>query len=228
MRNILFILLLIVIPINGYCGAGIMGVIANQSTQTSPTISYNSFETGTNTGSGCIINVPANTVDGDLMLISLNNDDVGSFTTTDWVLIQQSPYSSARIGSYYRIASSEPASYNFGTSVECSGIITLYKKTSGTWVIRNSAVGIAPPNAPSVGPVTASEGDMLVFTWGSDDPETVITPPVDMLPTVGILVEPSSSRVGAWYQENVTAGDYTKSITATNESAAILVAIGVN
>jgi hypothetical protein len=191
-------------------------------------ISYDSYEYGVNTGSNCVVSVPANTEDGDLLVVILNNDDASAINPSGWTQIVTGQYTSAILYVGYRTASSEPASYDFGSDTQLAGIIILLTKTSGTWSVDDSAIDYTSVGAtPEPGAVTmGSGGGMLLFAWGGDDSTTVVTPPADM--TQVYIGSPGSSHVGGWY-ESVDAGDHTKTITLSGgNNAAAAIAVGLD
>jgi len=178
-------------------------------------IEYDSYESGIDSGSGCIIDVPSNTQDGDLLILALNNDNATLMSPSGWTEIEYLRYvSSSDSGMWYRVADTEPSSYNFGSSSNQAGIIALFtESSSGTWSISDSGSSNQSPSSSSltVSGVTAASGDALVLHWGSDDTISVTTSPTDM--TEIAVISPASSQVGMWYEENASAQDYSKSLS---------------
>lgn len=193
-------------------------------------ISYESYASANGSSDTPTINTPSGTSDGDLLVVTLNNDNSADFTYTGWTLIQLvSNYSSADLLMAYKTASNEGATQTFGlaTAGEWAGVIVRLSKSSGTWNIDDSD-GSGETSADTVAftGLTSTTPGMLLFGMGSDDAVTITTAPTDM--TEVVIETPASSRAGMWY-ESVSAGSNDKTIISNGgDIAGTIVAIGLN
>lgn len=101
------------------------------------------------TGSACgttswTINVPTGTLNGDVMIAAIQHGNATLTPPAGWTLINSVSNTglTANLKTYYRVASSEPASYTWSLSVAvCNvGTIVTYTGVNGTPVDVNAAV----------------------------------------------------------------------------------------
>jgi hypothetical protein len=126
---------------------------------------------GTGYSSSIIINVPAGTVDGDLLLLSAGNDNPSDYTTpTGWTRLQTPTYAATGINVlWWRTASSEPASYTLNpvSSAINTAVMVRYTGASG---IRSSANTVSTQQqtvSPTpVVPADITGTDMVVHFYG--------------------------------------------------------------
>lgn len=134
------------------------------------------------------VNVPAGTVNGDVLLLCGNNSNPDTYTTpSGWTPLDAPAI--AAVGQsalFYRIASSEPASYvltKASASLPSTAVMLSYSGASGTirdHTSANTANGVTTGTPTALSGVTAS--DMAVHFYGADDSATnttniVLTPP---------------------------------------------------
>jgi hypothetical protein len=94
-------LLILAVLIAGVAASSIPHNIPRHTAADAPeqSISYDSYEYGVNTGSNCVVSVPANTEDGDLLVVILNNDDASAINPSGWTQIVTGQYTAVTMGS---------------------------------------------------------------------------------------------------------------------------------
>ena len=201
MRYLILAALLLCLPVRGEAWQ----VVATGAS--TPAITYESTTTGMTATTTLTIDTPANTADGDLLIAIINDDSASGITATGWTPITTLGVTSDLAHTYYKIASSEGANQSFAisTAQEACGAIMRMSKTGGEWTIGTASTDISSPFSVTA---IAAAGSVLVLTAGSDDANSVSTPPADM--TEAAWVKAASSRAGIWYQAITATGDYTK------------------
>lgn len=127
--------------------------------------------TGTATGSTTLsINVPT-VYDGNLLTLSVVNDDGGSITTpSGWTSRGSVVSGTSTHAMFSRIASSEPASYTItnNTSGDLVAVMTSWQKPSGTWAITASTVSRPTNEQPPTAAYDTPDNSMVYVGWPND------------------------------------------------------------
>ena len=173
-------------------------------------VSPNGSTSATQTGSNdLVINVPSGVSDGDIMYVALVTDqDFPWAVTSGWTQVDsQVTSSSSRTTLFYRVASSEPASYTFSftddSPIGSSGVIAAFEKTSGTWdAVQSTNTSSNTGSTITSGSVTSTDSSFLVIGFCSDD--GVSQGSVSGMTNAG-YVQGSSTGAGIWY-ESITTG----------------------
>jgi hypothetical protein len=138
-------------------------------------VAFRAAATGTKTGGSglnLVINVPAGTADGDVMVaMVLTGTGTTAATQASWTTLDsQTTGPTAR--SFYRIASSEPASYTF-TVVDAqtsTGAIVTYSGSHATTPINQHAAYNRLTSTTSISATTVTpsvDNCMIVFLGGA-------------------------------------------------------------
>jgi len=184
------------------------------------------------------IAVPAGNIDGHVMVLAASQR--GNFTAISWpaqagwTLIREDDeathFSQAF---YYRVASSEPASYNFSlaTNGKCSGGILTFSgvNTSSPVDAHGSSVFTADTTsgvAPSISPVGSD--DMLICAFCTEyQDDNVWTPPGSMVERVERKSHTGTSNSGTTIEictELLAASGPTGTRTATSTISTHIIA----
>lgn len=139
-------------------------------------IAFRSATTAQGSATSLVINVPAGTVNGDLLLLFGTNSLPSAYNTpAGWT-----PLESPGIGStgdsalFYRVASSEPASYTLAfssaTAWDSAAVMVCYSGAAGG--VRSHSNNVAASSG-STGTPTSPAGiiatDMVVHFYGADE-----------------------------------------------------------
>lgn len=154
---------------------GNLGIVAsgyNAPTGAAPTF-VASYSDGANSSSH-VLNVPTGTVDGDIMIAAVGQAVTMTLTPPGgWTLIQ-SFTGGPSLAVYYRIASSEPASYTWTTAANSRAVVATYRGASAVDVSSINNGSSATPTASSI--TTTAANTRLVFCVRIDG-VTTFTPP---------------------------------------------------
>lgn len=172
--------------------------------------------TSTNT-----INVPAGTVDGDLLLLySVNSVPNTQSVSGSWTLLEDAVTAGHAVGDlWYRIASSEPSSYTVtetGNTLTAAAIMVRYTWAGGVRAHAQAESGASSATSPAAAvPAGITGNDMVVHFYGevNQTPGTVsptYTGPAGFN-TRGAI---STSTATSDYQCGVLAVDARGSMTA--------------
>jgi hypothetical protein len=143
-----------------------------------------SANTSGGSSSSLVLNVPAGTQSGDVMVAHVVVRTAGNTITvpTGWTqIVRQDTGSALSTVAYYKIAgSSEPSSYTwtFGTAGEASGGIGSYIGVNNTTPIDTShgQLNASSNNVDNTGVTTTEANDMLVYAAGVVE-ATSVNPP---------------------------------------------------
>lgn len=170
----------------------------------SNTISYGSYASAQNlTTADLVINKPANTAEGDLLIAVIVQDTGTTPTVTlpdGWTLLHDLDAASSLTTVAYKVAgASEGDSYTFtNTDTYKAGIVSRFTKSGGTWDIEASSEATASGDV-TTGSVTATNNSMLILCFGSDDAGTFTSGyPADM--TLIKQESPGSAEAAMWYE----------------------------
>ena len=141
--------------------------------------SFVGFEIQDSKSGSLVINVPGSTQDGDamFMILSLNGNGSQNPTIAGWTEIIDYPTGSGGQGPihvYYRIASSEPASYNPTASVDMVGMIAVYNSNVDLSSGANVSGGADSDSAADV--TTTVNGALLLRIFCSEEAVIPTTP----------------------------------------------------
>lgn len=182
MRYLFCILIALSLAVDSYAGQILRG--SNSGGSGEPPVlvlTKLAHTTGTATGSATIsINVPT-VYDGNLLTLSVVNDDGGAITTPGgWTLVESVVASSSRHSMFSRVASSEPANYTItnGVSGDLVAVMTSWQKPSGTvWrtivsgmIYRSTAVAATPYMQPV-------NGSVMYVAWPNDAGYSIVSGP---------------------------------------------------
>lgn len=147
-------------------------------------IAFRAAATGTRGGaaSPCTVNVPAGVVNGDVMVAVVMAGGANTLTPpAGWTQLDVAFSLGPSIGSWYRVASSEPASYNwtYSGSLNVTGIISAYSGVDTTtpvpqhsaWHRRTSSTLITGDS------ITTTVNGTWILHLGGDSSATTITQP---------------------------------------------------
>jgi len=122
----------------------------------------------------CTLTLPAGTEDGDLLIIVITTDGEGSYLNgpSGWnVLLTENQSGGQTTASWYKIASSEPSSYDVtwsGDEDYVGGIVRIIgADTSNPIDVTNSGTGTGSPIAPAV--TTTEDNELIIRFCGIDD-----------------------------------------------------------
>ena len=168
-------------------------------------IAYRSSNSASNSSSSSVvITKPSGTVDNDVMLAIINaNNDTTITPPSGWNLIRSYGYDAslltAKISTYYKVASSEGANYTFSLSgtVRNAGAISSFSgvKTSDPIDVENGRLGdvVDPIYTPSI--TTNNNNEYLVYLASFDDvtsrtftPDAAMTEAVDSASASGCQI----------------------------------------
>lgn len=199
-------------------------------------VTYRSSDFGSGASTDTVVVTMPAVSDGDMIIAysmseSNNGTDsaLGAFTEiTNTTALGDTSYA------YYRVASSEPATYTWTFDASASGqliFIVVLEKTAGTWVTPTTAgySDTAQENATGVtcGPLDIAAGATLVNGLRNDNIYTISTPPTDM--TVGEAYQGVGTMGGVvYYQEYASlASSVSKTVvwsgSAQNDSIMVVV-----
>ena len=221
------ILILTILLMSSLAWAGSTTVVVGQGGGGGITISYKSYTSKTYTGSSFgSIDAPSGTTAGDLLIISIIDDDAYEVTGTGFTQIATVTSSSSRLTILYRVVEEgDGSSYSFTKSgTGHAAIMTRFSKTGGTWDVStyNTSTASSPENSSTSitsGEVTATAGSCLYLTMGDDDTSGAVTSAPSDMTQIDFLEASSSGQsyaIGAWYQEDMTSGAVQKSVTVTS------------
>lgn len=137
-------------------------------------------------GPSTVINVPAGTVNGDVLLLFGSNAGPYAYTTpTGWTLLENPVEGGdGETALFYRIASSEPASYTLTAAGNIGDIVTMVCYSGATGGVRSHSQSVVSPGTSGspVAPSGVIATDMVVhFMAGADAAQNttniVLTPP---------------------------------------------------
>jgi len=179
------------------------------------------------------VDVPAGTQDGDLLVWFAGYDGNGGinnlpgFTTIDSI---GSAGFRGRTG--FKIASSEPASYDDIYEISSSILVRL-TKSGGTWDDPSAIAYLHSNKSGSGTSITSNQvtskdlGDILLLGFMNDGGSSVTVPPVGMSLTEQNITGSFSTTV--YQQSEPGIGDHTKSITygSSDEMFAFAVVVSV-
>lgn len=132
--------------------------------------------TGAGTAASVVVNLPAGTVDGDVLIAAFLDRQASATKVqllSGWTEIRNDPFVApvAFLTSFYKVASSEPSSYTWTMSpnANCSGGIAAYSGVDTTTPIDVTGVGQVNASstsvtAPAITPTSANV--LLVFVGG--------------------------------------------------------------
>jgi len=198
---------------------------------------YRTFSENFGEGISILVDKPSGTVDGDLLVAGMTTDDGTTLTPpVGWTLINQGS-SGAKVtsGSWWKVASSEPANYTFQVSVSQPIYIFILRIDGqhATTPIDVSVFGFDDSTTPTCPSVTANVDECLILRlFGADDNDITID---DGYPTAhtGITVNQSADgngqcSGGAAYTTQALAGatgTASFTLTAAEEWYATTIAI---
>ena len=148
-------------------------------------------------GTSLAVNVPAGVVDGDMMVFGIairGGTGVTLLALADWTPLALTPTSQStnvQMGVWWRIASSEPASYTAtwtGTFNAAAGIYAASKCSSVNTSAAQANAASASVTAPSI--TAPVGGSLLLFIGGMSAGATFTAPPtmferIDVVSTAG-------------------------------------------
>lgn len=198
-------------------------------------IVYRASTTTESTGTAAIVNnVPAGTVNGDLLVWRYSETGTNIPTTpAGWTLATSGSTTSTSVTIWYRVASSEPASYTTGTLVTSGrhiGIMSAYSGVDNTtpFDVATPALvaGTTATTCPAITPVTvgawvlgignANVGTGVINTTFSSGNLTAVDAQVTS--TNGA----QTNNVGATGHFAWTSGAFTPTYTTSNASVRTL------
>lgn len=224
MKKILRILIaLLFIPSLCFAGANsvMVSFVPASGGGGTPTLSFvDNSSTSGSFATTLTLSVPSGTSDGDIMIASVSDDTDHAVTCSGWTEITNDSVTSSRNTVFYRIASSEPASYDFTTSASSvkAGNISTFEKTGGTWDIEaySSVVTDVGNTTLTSTAITTTNNSIYYTSWSNDGSISVTTGPSGM--TLVANVSASSVKNDTYYQMITTGSSVSKSITyASNE-----------
>ncbi len=173
------------------------------------------------------ISTPAGVVDGDIMILTVQEDTVGNTLTLPlgWAKIAAPNGNAAFTGSVaYKIAASEPATYDVTSTKFGRRTLTLnvFSKPSGTWAVPTAVVTNSTTITTTATPVSGVDDNMLFAVFMNDADLTVTVPPIDMTLSSSAAV---SSTINVNYYEQTTEQLYTKSVTWSSSAPSSVVTI---
>jgi hypothetical protein len=183
-----------------------------------------------------IVNVPTGTADGDVMIATFcsNNTGAHNVTLTGWTLIQDTAGTtpSQRMISWFRIASSEPASYTIdqdGGGKDLAAAIMTFRNANATQPDTSSeqynSVSSANVDAATI---TATAASALVFVGGMGANNVTFTPPSGYTEKVDIKAIGTNASLTMAILENWSGGatgTVTATASASDESLAHLISV---
>lgn len=166
------------------------------------------------------ISVVSGVQDGDLLLVAHNNDTYTATQSTPsgWEKLDETTGGSNFHGAvYYRVASSEPASYTFSVSMADRHAITMvaFRKSGGTWDVGTYNITDPTTTGTSI-TATSINGVANGFLYASffnDGGQAVTTPPSSMTVGYDSYTPTSSGCSVATYYESTSATSYSKSVS---------------
>ena len=186
MKRLLFLFLLLpFIFCAGPVQRGHLAVIAGSTVASgSPPavteLTLRDTETATASSSTTIqISVPTNS-NGDLLVLSVVNDDGNSFSTpSGWDSEGSISSGSSTHAIFSRTASSEPANYTItnGGSTSMVAVMTCWQKPSGTWVTDPAFQDRASSHIVATPAMTPVDDCVLYFAYPNDAAYTIIDGP---------------------------------------------------
>lgn len=173
-------------------------------------------------GQNLVLNVPAGTVDGDVMVAYvLTATGTTAATQASWTALDNQT-GGPTAASFYRIASSEPASYTF-TVVDAqssNGLIVTYSGTHATTPINqhsawNRLTSTANATANTVTP--SVDNCMILYLAGAGT-STAITPPAGYTERVDFVVASTANVELAELLQTSAAATGNKTGTASGST----------
>ena len=183
------------------------------------TPSFRSYDVGGTTGFDPSVPMPTGTIEGDLMVMTLSDDDVYTpDAQSGWTLIRTTTVeSAATLTSWYKVAGvSESGPYVIVTGSEdarsMSAMIITFSKTGGTWAIHDHQANTADSTTVTSTATDTVDDSILIFMGLHDAFGNITSDPADMTITEEFNIS-SCAVVG--YHESYTTGSsgVTKSIT---------------
>lgn len=186
-------------------------------------------------GNALTCTVPSGKTDGDIMIAAFTSDAGGgpTVTLTGWTLIQDSAGStpSARLVTWYRIASSEPATYQVtisGGAVAMVFGIAIFRPGNATQPDTSSQqINTASSANVDAATITPTVGSAVVFVGCSNNESVTFTPPSGYTEIITPAVIADATLTVCCVED--WGGGATGTITATQslsaESMAHLIAI---
>ena len=167
-------------------------------------------ETARNGGSDLVIDKPAGTVDGDILLAIIAGGLAPTSAPAGWSLIETQEGASPSLYAYIKAASSEGADYTWGgVNTHCGAILT-FRGASATIDVDGSGTfsGVTNPSAPSV--TTTGTNRVVIAAQANNDSGNPASAPSGMTEhadlsdgsgnsslSVATVVQPSSGASGA-------------------------------
>lgn len=173
-------------------------------------IAFRSIASATFAGSPVVINVPAGVVNGDLLIMTVSDYSSGAVaqttTPSGWTFIRYAAASNNSLSqtTFWRIASSEPASYSVatgGSPLSTFGAIAAYTGVQSGTPIRTSGAVTAVTGTTSPTPATLAgmlTGDLGIIVYTASWSVTQMTPPASGWTTRVQLSEGNSNAEFAY------------------------------
>jgi hypothetical protein len=219
-------------------GVTLQGVVLGNGSGGVSQITLRASTTANNTGTTIQITVPT-VSDGELLILSVVNDDGGTITTpVGWGLEGTQTSGSSRHSIFTRTASSEPANYTItnGGSTGLVAIMTSWQKPSGTWTTSFFSAGSAGVER-FIQNMTSTDDDMLYIAWPCDAGHTIVDGPDDGI-TIGTpasnavsidrAVEGTTLSIDAYYEPFDLDADIDRVVefSVSEDSAICAIVIG--
>jgi len=147
------------------------------------TVAYRSSTSTVSASTNLVLSVPSGVQDGDLLIAFLVVNGSGNLPglPSGWNSIDAISATGPSARSYYRVASSEPASYSFSiTSNDSAGVMVSYTgANTASPIDKHSAFNrlTGGTTATATGVTTDKDGCMLVFVTGVAVGESSFTGP---------------------------------------------------
>lgn len=199
-------------------------------------VSYEAYTTIAVTSNSLQINVPTGVSDGDLIILFLAGR-ASSITLEDlqgWTLIDHTfnVGSGTFVYCFYKIASSEPAYYNWRwaeASTRVRAINILLKKSGGDWIIPGSSTVVSATETRTTNPqtietstISIANKSLLLAQWFTNA-NSFTEWPTDPADTTLIFHSRSSiTSALVYYQNFVSSSEVTKELIFAGSTTAMI------
>lgn len=176
---------------------------------------------------------PTGTVSGDVLLAFVLVDNIGTITATGWTTIQNGAGGAGQMnhGAFYiDLAVSPDANYTFTNSGSAGNMeVVLVAVDKGGDTLDAITGTLSATNTTATGTTAsltgAADPTLVLCAFGSDDNNTIATPPSGMSSVQ--TVDGSALELAVYSQSNIGAAAFTKSIvwntsTDTIQSAVLM------
>jgi hypothetical protein len=179
-----------------------------------------------------VINLPAGTEDGDLMVMSYSssNHDDPVATLAGWTQIEAVGYSTSvtlGIVLFYKVASGEPSSYTWAQNATrgCNAKMASFYDDSGegTWGLEASSGAEGTGNSLATASVTTLDNSLLLANWGYDREMLPVAPPSGMT-AFGAVQQDQSGTHACYYEVVATGAATSKTLTWVTSDQMVAIA----